>query len=267
MAPAPSCLLHSPTCDLRLAFPAASHLGLADATTWDAPVVAAGLAPRLPILTGWVPLGDGAPMYISVHRVSISEARPAAIAQFAARSQQVSEIAATLRMSTPDPYIDASAAAIGIAADALWDAEQQCVMHGGVAWRTALAGWRGPYSLASLGQHDRMRQQVRHWVKRQNTKPVADSYSPVTGPSDAGTHLSRKEALLHSNGDLSANHYDMNMVFFDVFLRYLRWTGDIGSRARDLARLQAPSRVGAAPLPPDLWRFAALRGVRRDLGQ
>jgi hypothetical protein len=49
----------------------------------------------------------------------------------------------------------------------------------------------------------------------------------VTGPYDPGTHLTRKEALLHSNGDLSANHYDMNMVFFDVFLRYLRWSGDL----------------------------------------
>jgi hypothetical protein len=227
MVPVPSCLLHSPTCDLRLAFPAGSHLSLADATTWDAPVVAAGPAPRLPILTGWAPLAAGAPMYISVHRVSVSDARPDAMAQFAARSQQVSEIAATLQMSTPDPYIDASAPAIGIAADALWDAERQCVMHGGVAWRGALAGWRGPYCLASLGNHDRMRQQVRHWVKRQNTSPVADSHSPVTGPADAGTHLTRKEALLHSNGDISANHYDMNMVFFDVFLRYLRWTGDL----------------------------------------
>ena len=227
MAPVPSCLLHSPTCDLRLAFPVGSHLSLADATTWDAPVVTAGPAPRLPILTGWVPLGDGAPMYLSVHRVSTTDERPAAIEQFAARGKQVSEIAATLQLSTPDPYIDASAAAIGIAADALWDAEQQCVMHGGVAWRNPLAGWRGPYSLVSLGRHDRMRQQVRHWVKRQNTSPVADSHFPVTGPADAGTHLTRKEALLHSNGDLSANHYDMNMVFFDVFLRYLRWTGDL----------------------------------------
>ncbi|MGA9625343.1 MAG: DUF4450 domain-containing protein, partial [Bryobacteraceae bacterium] len=216
-----SCLLYSPTCDLRLRFPAGSHLGVADASTWDAPIVAAGPAPRLPILTGSVPLGDGAPMYISVKRDSTPDE------QFAARSIQVSEIAATLRMSTPDPYIDASAAAIGIAADALWDSEQQCVMHGGVAWRTALAGWRGPYSLASLGHHERMRQQVRHWVKRQNTKPIADSHQPVTGPADAGTHLTRHESLLHTNGDLSANHYDMNMVFFDVFLRYLRWTGDL----------------------------------------
>ena len=214
-----SCLLHSPTCDLRLHFPAGSHLGVADASTWDAPIVTEGPAPRLPILTGWVPLGDGGPMYISVKRDSTPDE------QFAARSLQVSEIAATLRMSTPDPYIDASAAAIGIAADALWDAGQQCVMHGAVAWRSALAGWRGPYSLASLGHHERMRQQVRHWVKRQNTKPIADSHQPVIGPADAGTHLTRHESLLHTNGDLSANHYDMNMVFFDVFLRYLRWTG------------------------------------------
>ena len=58
-------------------------------------------------------------------------------------------------------------------------------------------------------------------------RPSPTRTQPVTGPADAGTHLTRKEALLHSNGDLSANHYDMNMVFFDVFLRYLRWTGDL----------------------------------------
>jgi hypothetical protein len=220
-APVPSALLHSPTCDLRLTFPPGSQLSVADASTWDAPVVAPGPAPRLPILTGWVPLGDGAPVYIAIKRDSIPDD------QFAARSQQVSEIAATLQMSTPDPYINASAPAMGIAADALWDAAQQCVMHGAVAWRNALAGWRGPYCLASLGNHERMRQHVRHWVKRQNTSPVAGSHSPVTGPFDPGTRLARKEALLHSNGDLSANHYDMNLVFFDVFLRYLRWTGDI----------------------------------------
>jgi hypothetical protein len=164
-------------------------------------------------------------MYLAVQRPPAPDELPTTA--FAARSQQVSKIAATLQLSTPDPYIDAAAAAIGIAADALWDAEQQCVMHGGVAWRNPLAGWRGPYCLSSLGQHARMRQQVRHWVQRQNTSPVADSHQPVTGPADAGTRLTRKEALLHSSGDLSANHYDMNMVFFDAFLRYLRWTGDL----------------------------------------
>jgi len=239
-APTPSSLLESPAGDLLLTFPAGSHLGVADAGTWDAPIIATGeaatepgttgAAPQLPILTGWVALGNGTPRHFLIRRHSNSGERPADIDRataFAARSKQVSEIAATLQISTPDPYISASAAAIGIAADGLWDAEQQCVMHGCVAWRAALAGWRGPYALAALGKHDRMRQHVRHWIKRQNTSPVSDSQSPVTGPADAASHLARKEGLLHSNGDLSGNHYDMNMVFFDVFLRYLRWTGDI----------------------------------------
>jgi hypothetical protein len=234
-APTTSSLLQSPTCSLLLTFPAGSHLSVADVGTWDVPIIATeqaatSAAPQLPILTGWVPLGDGTPMHFLIQRLHTPNDRPVAIDRataFAARGKQVSEIAATLRMSTPDPYISASAAAIGIAADGLWDAEQQCVMHGCVAWRGALAGWRGPYSLAALGQHDRMRQQVRHWITRQNTSPVSDSRSPVMGPPDAASHLARKEGLLHSNGDLSGNHYDMNMVFFDVFLRYLRWTGDI----------------------------------------
>jgi len=33
--------------------------------------------------------------------------------------------------------------------------------------------------------------------------------------------------MLHSNGDLSSNHYDMNMVFMDVMMRHLMWTGDL----------------------------------------
>jgi len=108
-------------------------------------------------------------MYISVKRDSTPDELPTTA--FAARSQQVSEIAATLQLSTPDPYIDAAAAAIGIAADALWDAGQQCVMHGGVAWRNPLAGWRGPYCLSSLGQQARMRQQVRHWSSARTPRP------------------------------------------------------------------------------------------------
>ena len=46
----------------------------------------------------------------------------------------------------------------------------------------------------------------------------------------------RKEGMLHSNGDLSNNHYDMNMVFIDMTLRHLMWTGDL-----DFAREIWPS--------------------------
>ena len=31
---------------------------------------------------------------------------------------------------------------------------------------------------------------------------------------------------MHSNGDMSNNHYDMNLVAVDAFFRHLLWTGD-----------------------------------------
>ena len=214
-----SALLNSPSADMRLVFPVGSLLRVADFSEWSEP--RARSAAGLSILTGSVKL-NSTPLLLTIQHL-----RGNAAIDWDARSKEVSQIAGTLKVATDDPWIDATGAALSIAADALWDAEQQCVMHGCVAWRGALAGWRGPYCLASLGNHERLRQQIRHWVKKQNVTPVSDAHSPVTGPPDPTSHLARKEGVLHQNGDISGNHYDMNMVFFDVFLRYLRWTGDV----------------------------------------
>eukprot|EP01032_Pedospumella_encystans_P037600 gene37600-42590_t len=113
--------------------------------------------------------------------------------------------------------------ALGVAADALWDEADQAIMHGAIAWRTKLLGWRGPYALDALGWHNRARQNLDAWTPRQNTQPI-----PATlPPADSATHLARNEAGLHSNGDLSNSHYDMNMVFMDALFRHLLWTGDL----------------------------------------
>ncbi len=45
-------------------------------------------------------------------------------------------------------------------------------------------------------------------------------------PADEQFNLARSEAAIHSNGDLSKNHYDMNLVAVDAFFRHLLWTGD-----------------------------------------
>ncbi len=186
-----------------------------------------------PILIGSAGIKKEA-VYIGIYHneagASISPRNPEA--EFAARSVQVEAIAQTLTLDTPDEYIDTVGPALGVVAETLWDAKQQCVLHGGVAWRVALAGWRGPYVLDALGNHDRARLQVRHWLARQNVTPIATG-DPATGPWDSGpgVRMTRKEKLLHSNGDVSNNHYDMNLVFMDVMLRHLMWTGDT-----DLAR-------------------------------
>lgn len=145
-------------------------------------------------------------------------------AAFEAARAHFDTLRGRVRIVTPDPWLDTSAGALNVAADAVWDAPQAAIMHGAVAWRTRLLGWRGPYVLDALGWHDRARANFRAWLPRQNVEPVP----PTLPPPDAASNLARSEAGLHSNGDLSNSHYDMNAVFIDALFRHLAWTGDIG---------------------------------------
>ena len=218
--------LSSKTAEMTLAFPAGSRLDVAGFDVWAQPPGHTGGTLERAVLTGSSRSGE--PLYLTIDRVV--EGGPTAAEDpakvFATRSLQVDAIAATLQIDTPDEYINAAGGAIGIAAETIWDQKAECVMHGGVAWRNALAGWRGPYNLDALGNHDRAVLEFRHWLKRQNVTPVTTG-DPAIGPWDPNSHLTRKEKLLHSNGDISNNHYDMNMVFMDVLLRHLMWTGDL----------------------------------------
>ncbi|MEO7600231.1 MAG: DUF4450 domain-containing protein, partial [Opitutus sp.] len=67
----------------------------------------------------------------------------AAVAHFAALRSRV-------EIDTPDAYINAASAALNVAADAVWDGPQQSLMHGAIAWRSRLLGWRGAYALDAL---------------------------------------------------------------------------------------------------------------------
>jgi hypothetical protein len=98
----------------------------------------------------------------------------------------------------------------------------QAIMHGSIAWRTKLLGWRGPYALDDLGWHDRARQNFDTWIPHQNMARIPSEIPPA----DERANLARNELGLHSNGDLSNSHYDMNMVFIDALFRHLLWTGD-----------------------------------------
>jgi hypothetical protein len=132
------------------------------------------------------------------------------------------EIAEKVSVETPDDFINAAASALNIAADAVWDDQQQAFMHGAVAWRTKLLGWRGEYAGDELGWHDRTAAHFAGFAKKQNVSPVPETIPPP----DEQFNLARSEAAIHSNGDMSKNHYDMNLVAVDAFFRHLLWTGD-----------------------------------------
>jgi hypothetical protein len=230
--------LNSKAAQLALTFPQRSDIETCNFDVWqDAPPfwIFPLKSSGQQILAGTAEIADK-PLYLTIDHVVQAGASSASqwtaeeeVAKaFAARSAQLEALAASLTLDTPDEFLNTLGPAISVAAETIWDAHSQCVLHGGVAWRTMLAGWRGPYVLDALGNHDRAVLDIRHWIKRQNLTPITTA-DPAIGPWDdtPNFHLTRKEKMLHSNGDLSGNHYDMNMVFMDMMLRHLMWTGDM----------------------------------------
>ena len=244
--------------------PSAAQLALADATRWrDLPALleSAGAdtartqGPALQVVVGRVPLVAKQPLLFSLQRVAAEGAvaeelstykevtadrkgvdrrakkfqlPPAYTAaelpqRFADTERYFAELRQRVSVDTPDAFINAAVGALNVAADAVWDGPENAIMHGAIAWRTKLLGWRGPYLLDALGWHDRARRNISYWVTRQNADPIPAKLPPP----DANSNLARSEAALHSNGDMSNSHYDMNLVFIDGLFRHLLWTGDL----------------------------------------
>jgi hypothetical protein len=235
-----------------------AQLRRADAQQWKAlpALLSAGEGSESNVVLGRVALADQ-PVYLALQVTAGAKAtvpavyreagaagnagnRPALLARFepAELAQRFldarhhfEQLRNRVRIDTPDPYLNAAMGALNVAADAVWDEDQGAIMHGAVAWRTKLLGWRGPYALDALGWHDRAGRNFAVWMARQNTSPVPAGLPPA----DEAFNLARSEAGLHSNGDMSNSHYDMNLVFIDALLRHLLWTGDA-----DLARSAWP---------------------------
>ncbi len=142
------------------------------------------------------------------------------------------KIVQTIQLETPDTLLNPMAQALGLAADAIWDAPTY--MHGAVAWRMRLPAWRGPYIADVLGQHDRAKTHFSAYAKSQVGKEF-----PLTHSSpDTVMHLARQMEKIgqgiftegyicrNPNGDIRAHHYDMNLVYIDQLLNHFNWTGD-----------------------------------------
>src|SRR5450432_3828437 len=96
------------------------------------------------------------------------------------------QLADRVEVNTPDPYINTLGGALAIAADAIW--EEPSYMHGAVAWRMRLNGWRGPYVADPLGWHDRARQHFSSYA-------LSQVITPDSGPvvADTALRLARQE--------------------------------------------------------------------------
>ncbi|GAB2866566.1 DUF4450 domain-containing protein [Hymenobacter ruber] len=215
--------------------PQASKTHVADATQQETPLqLLASSASATPVLAGAVPAKAGEDLYFAIQKPEIAPALnyPALPAVFARAETARAARAGRINISTPDPYINTLGGALAVAADAIWEAPSY--LHGAVAWRIRLDGWRGPYAADPLGWHDRAATHFRAYAKSQLTGPPNGPVVP-----DTALHLARQleklgttvfsEGYIARNpgGDFRPHHYDMNLVFIDELLRHFNWTGDL----------------------------------------
>jgi hypothetical protein len=141
------------------------------------------------------------------------------------------ELAGRIKVITPDAYINTIGGALAVASDAVW--EHPSFLHGAVAWRMRLPGWRGAYLADVLGWHERARTHFDAYALSQVTEPLT---APVI--VDTALHLARHAEKMGTSvfssgyisrnpgGDKRPHHYDMNLVFIDQLLNHFLWTGD-----------------------------------------
>ncbi len=188
-----------------------------------------------PAVAAKIGIHTGQPVYyLSVYNPESRTALPydSLPAMFEAAEKARRDLVRRVQLDTPDPYVNPIGGALAVAADAIY--EYPSFLHGAVAWRMRLNGWRGAYAADPLGWHGRARAHFNAYALSQLTGPVSGPVTP-----DTVLHFARqKEALgtalfssgyicRNPGGDLRAHHYDMNLVFVDQLLRHFRWTGDL----------------------------------------
>ncbi|MDL2245402.1 DUF4450 domain-containing protein [Parabacteroides sp. OttesenSCG-928-J18] len=143
------------------------------------------------------------------------------------------EVASTMKLNTPDPFINTLGGIFSGAEDAVW--EDPGYLHGAIGWRVPLTGWRAAYLADLMGRQDRARTHFNGYINSQVTN------RPATLPhsQDQELHLARPAKIwgtpMYSNGYIcrtpnttnTMHHYDMNLVFIDELLWHLNWTGDM----------------------------------------
>ncbi len=216
-------------------FPSQSTLKIADAGFQESPLkLYNSESAGAPVISGKLNLNNSSENYFLLMDPD-SKVRPNSselASLFAEADSARVRLAGRIKIATPDVYINAVGASLATAADAVWDG--QSFMHGAIAWRMPLNGWRGAYAADWLGWHDRAQTHFKGYFAAQYTEPPYGESVP-----DPETHLARQKeeigTALFTDGYISRSpgkinkphHYDMNLVFIAQLLSHFRWTGDL----------------------------------------
>lgn len=187
-----------------------------------------------PVLVGKIPLTSSDAQYLCIKKPASSPLIYDELeACFNHAEHQREKISSSVKITTPDPYMNPLGGVLSSAADAIWE---DCWLHGAIGWRMPLNGWRAAYTGDVVGWHDRSRTHFNAYAASQvkHIKPVMDHPR-----QDSTLNLARAEkkwgTQMYSNGYICRNpydtakmhHYDMNLCYIDELLWHLNWTGDL----------------------------------------
>ena len=142
-------------------------------------------------------------------------------------------LASQIVFDTPDPYINTLGAALMAAADGAWDGEVW--LHGAIAWRMPLNGWRAGYLADVLGLPQRARSHFSAYAQSQVTNVPPVLPHPAQDPEKGLARAAKTwGSQMYSNGyicrrphrDDIMHHYDMNLNFIDELLWHFQYEAD-----------------------------------------
>lgn len=221
--------------ELNGVLPSGAKLKLSDATQINNPAAAWSSLPGASnVLSGRIIMKAGKAVFISVSNAASHGAHSynKLHSLFEKSERTRMALAQRVQVETPDPYINTLGAALAVAADAIW--QEPSYLHGAVAWRMRIPGWRGAYAADQLGWHDRAKTHFQAYSRSQVLSPASGPVEP-----DSARHWARQVERMgnavFSSGYISRNpddntkphHYDMNLVYIDQLLTHFQWTGDL----------------------------------------
>lgn len=120
---------------------------------------------------------------------------------FAKSLDYYKQLSQSIKLDTPNPYLDAALPAASLALDASWS--KPTFMHGPINWFVALPGWRSTYGVTAAGWEDRAFENAEAYFEKQASNGRIPS---------------------KLNGD---SHYNMGEVLIDMMLYNWEWTGNL----------------------------------------
>jgi len=128
-----------------------------------------------------------------------------------------------LKINTPDPYLNAVAAASVAAVDGTW--YPPVFVHGALQWNNRFPGWRTIFGGTMYGWHDRVMDEAKFYTDAQ--VKISDKKEAKADPATLLTEQ-HPDSRFYGVGRINKdqNFYDMQTQFFDQIVEEYRWTSD-----------------------------------------